>query len=309
MRDKKSEDQYRENIIGARHAIPKLLRLFETNDIHATWATVGFLIFEDVEELEDNRPEITPSYDDRNFSSYHYISESNALDPLLHFAPDLVNQIAQTPGQEVGSHTFSHFYSLEKGPNKEEFRAEIKAAVNTAAKSGISIRSLVFPRNQCKVEYLDVLEELGIRSFRGTEKAWMYRTADEKGQTFLMRTFRFLDTYINLSGYNTYDLAKSSTDSVVNLPSSRYLRPFKKQIATLDFLKFNRIKNAMTYAAKNGHLFHLWWHPHNFGVNLEKNMAFLKKILNHFEILHSQLGMQSLNMGEIEQLLRGDGIV
>ena len=40
----------------------------------------------------------------------------------------------------------------------------------------------------------------------------------------------------------------------------------------------------MTFAAKTGSNYHLWWHPHNFGKDLEANLKFLEKILQHYII-------------------------
>ena len=40
-------DEYRENVLGGRKAIPQMLQLFEKYNIHATWAAVGFLFAED----------------------------------------------------------------------------------------------------------------------------------------------------------------------------------------------------------------------------------------------------------------------
>ena len=49
-------------------------------------------------------------------------------------------------------------------------------------------------------------------------------------------------------------------------------------------------------------MFHLWWHPHNFGVDLTENMRFLRQILEHVRLLQQQFGMQSLNMREVARL-------
>ena len=44
VRDKRPVDgPYRENLLGAREAIPQMLDLFEEFGVAATWATVGFL--------------------------------------------------------------------------------------------------------------------------------------------------------------------------------------------------------------------------------------------------------------------------
>jgi hypothetical protein len=52
----------------------------------------------------------------------------------------------------------------------------------------------------------------------------------------------------------------------------------------------------MEYAAKKNKIYHLWWHPHNFGANMEKNLQQLQLILQHYEKLNKIYGMQSYNM-------------
>ena len=54
----------------------------------------------------------------------------------------------------------------------------------------------------------------------------------------------------------------------------------------------------MTYAAQSEQTFHLWWHPHNFGRDLEANMSFLKRLLEHYRSLNEHYGMQSRTMAE-----------
>jgi len=60
-----------------------------------------------------------------------------------------------------------------------------------------------------------------------------------------------------------------------------------------------RITRAMRRAAETGGTFHLWWHPHNFGVNLDANMAFLSRIIECYRGLADNLGMQSKTMCEL----------
>ena len=54
----------------------------------------------------------------------------------------------------------------------------------------------------------------------------------------------------------------------------------------------------MTNAAKKQSLFHLWWHPHNFGINQEENLYLLADILTHFKKLKKLYGMKSMTMNE-----------
>jgi hypothetical protein len=61
----------------------------------------------------------------------------------------------------------------------------------------------------------------------------------------------------------------------------------------------------MDTAAKSGRTFHLWWHPHNFGVHLEENMAVLTSIAEHYIKLNRETDWPSLTMAEVaENVLR-----
>ncbi len=59
----------------------------------------------------------------------------------------------------------------------------------------------------------------------------------------------------------------------------------------------------MAYAAKNGLTYHLWWHPHNFGINVEENFSFLEKILIHYRKLNKEYNFQSVNMNQLAEEL------
>ena len=57
----------------------------------------------------------------------------------------------------------------------------------------------------------------------------------------------------------------------------------------------------MTAAGRKKALYHLWWHPHNFGKNIEENFAALRQVVEHYKTLQRDYGMRSLNMKEIYQ--------
>jgi peptidoglycan/xylan/chitin deacetylase (PgdA/CDA1 family) len=292
---------YQQNLLGVRQAAPAMLKAFSSAGVHATWATVGLLFCQDRVDALNQAPDLKPAYRRTELSPYHYLSEHALLDPIYHFAPDLVAAIADTAGQELASHTFSHYYCLEAGQTAEAFRADLQAAQAVASRMGHHLRSLVFPRNQWNAQYLSVLAEQGFRCFRGNESAWMYQAgATETAQHHpLRRALRLLDSYLNLSGHHTYALTDCQDGAVCNFPASRFLRPYSPRLAALDGLRLQRITRAMTYAARHQQIFHLWWHPHNFGRYLTENMAMLEKIISHFHVLEQQYGMRSLNMGEL----------
>lgn len=299
VRDKRSIEQYRENLDGVHNAVEQILALFTRYGIHATWATLGFLYFENKQELDQHLPEILPEYDNEALSPYRYMHQAGDIDNQYHFAPDLIQKIKETEGQEIGTHSFSHFYCLEKGQGAEAFKADIQAAIEVAEARKTEIRSMVFPRNQWNLVYLPILDELGIKCFRGTEKGWLYKALDQQNESQLRRALRLLDAYVNLSGHHTFALQECMHQKPYNVPASRFLRPYSQKLASLDGLRLRRIKKAMSHAAETDRMFHLWWHPHNFGAKTNENLCFLEKLLSHFDTLRKQHHFQSLSMGEI----------
>lgn len=299
LRDKWSIERCKDNLRGVRNAVHKILHAFEESHIHATWAAVGFLFFYDRNDLMSNIPKLLPKYQKEELSPYKYIKEAHELEAEYHFAPDLIELIRQHSGQEIGTHTFSHYYCREEGQSQPQFEEDLFRAIKIAKTKGVSIKSLVFPRNQWRAEYLPTLVKLGIRCFRGNEANWMYVASDGKGQNQFKRAFRLIDAYLNLSGHHTYDLANCIQKNPFNFPSSRFLRSYSSILAIFDRLRLRRITRAMDEAAIHKRIFHLWWHPENFGINTDENIGFLKKIMLHYDFLKKNHGMVSLNMGEL----------
>jgi peptidoglycan/xylan/chitin deacetylase (PgdA/CDA1 family) len=299
VRDKRSLASYQENLAGVWQAIPRTLALFSEMDIHVTWATVGLLFCKDRREARHYAPGELPTYVTPGLSPYDYLASDEALDPRYHFCPELIDQIAACPNQEIATHTFSHFYCQEAGQTLDAFAADLDAALAVARDRRLRMRSIVFPRNQWNSAYLPALKRRGIQCFRGNEPNWFYRAVESSGQGLLRRAGRFIDTYANLCGHQTYVPAAQGADEPYNFPASRFLRPYSKRLALLEPLRLRRIRQALRHAAKHGQVFHLWWHPHNFGVDTDRNMIFLQKVLREFSELRSRYGMQSLTMAEL----------
>jgi hypothetical protein len=246
-------------------------------------------------------PTALPDYHNQALSPYRYLDETTMPDQLCHFAPELIDRILQVEGQEIATHTFSHYYCLEDGQNETTFREDLIAAKRIAARKQIALQSLVFPRNQWNLDYLRLLNEMDIRCYRGNESSWLFHASKDNQQSVVRKVLRLLDSYINLTGYHTYPLNKCVTEKPFNFPSSRFLRPYSRGRAILEGMRFRRISRAMDDAALKKRIYHIWWHPHNFGTNLDENIAFLDRIARYFVTLRNNYGMQSLNMGELAE--------
>jgi peptidoglycan/xylan/chitin deacetylase (PgdA/CDA1 family) len=299
---------YEGQLLGVQEVIPELLALFKKYQINATFATVGFLFFDSKEELLKNLPPKKPQYLNTRLSPYrgHFdsVGKDETVDPF-HFGKHLIQKIINSE-QEIGSHTFSHYYCLEKGQTKEDFKEDLAAAKKIAEENGVELKSFVFPRNQYNKAYLETCKEMGFTSFRGNERSWLFSSENFGTQVILRRPFRLLDSYLNLSGHNCYPLAEIKNTFPVNIPSSRYLRPASKKFNRLEKLRLRRIKESMSFAAKQGMMYHLWWHPHNFGTNISSNISFLEKILMHYQKLNRELNFESVSMGQLSKELRDE---
>jgi len=308
VRDVLELDDYRDNLLGVRTVIPGLLHLFDKYGIHATFATVGLLFFNDKDEMLAGLPQRKPKYTDPRISPYegHFDKVGkDETEDVFHYAPSLIRMIQQT-GQEIGCQTFSHYYCLESGQTIEDFREDLRAAKRIAEKRGITLKSFVFPRNQYNEAYLNVCREEGISSFRGNETSWLYKAKDVESETLLRRAMRLLDAHMNLSGHHCHELTVPETPGLYNIPASRFLRPYSKRWSFLERFRLSRITNSMTYAAKHGLTYHLWWHPHNFGINIKENLAFLEKVLLHYQKLSKKYGFQSMSMQQLADQLKNE---
>lgn len=301
VRDIYSVEQYGKNILGGRQAIPQILSLFKENGIAATWATVGFVTFSNKRELLGYLPDVLPEYVDQNLDPYRHIHSIgiNENEDPYHYGYSLVREIEQTPGMELASHSFSHFYCLEPRHNQDAYKSDLLSSVAALQRIGSTPRSMVFCRNQYDEKHLDDLAQCGFSAYRGNETSDLYAPRAGVDTSISQRIGRLVDSRINLTGANNHVISRDQS-GLVNVPASRFLRPAGH---FFEGLRLRRITEAMTYAAQSGSVFHLWWHPHNFGGDVQRNVEFLKSVVNHFRSLQDKYGMLSLTMSDVANSL------
>lgn len=299
MRDVVSLDAYRKHLEGVHEAVPRMLDLFERYDVHATWATVGLLFARDQEEARHYAPALRPTYDVRERSPYEALDRPGLdQDTRCYFASDLVDRIVQAPHQELGTHTFSHYYCTEPGQSAAQFEADLDAAIAIAKARGIELRSLVFPRNQANLDYLDVLRNKEIEAYRGVPRLWALHGGGSKLDTTARRGVRLADNYLPLVGERSH-VRKALRGEPLDVAGSRFLRPHTPRWSRLEARREQRMRDEMTTAAQRRRIYHLWWHPHNFGAEPEENLALLGRLLEHARHLRFGYGFESRTMGEL----------
>jgi peptidoglycan/xylan/chitin deacetylase (PgdA/CDA1 family) len=301
----KPPSPYNENVLGARVVVPQLLKLFEDFQISATWATVGMLFASNYAQAKHFYPDRLPSYRNPHLSPYSREHQQCEPEERFYYARDLVWKIAACPGQEIGTHTFSHYYCLEPSQCIDEFEADLLAARRMADQHKLTLRSIVFPRNQVNRKYLSVLAKHGIWAYRGNEVGWMYRSGPRREQARATRRIaRLADAYVNASGDNTVGWQELiEPDGLCNVRASRYLRPFAPSLRVFERERLRRVIGGIEAAAQSGRLFHLWLHPEDMGRNIAENLDCLRVVLETFRKCRTKYGMRSMCMREVAEAI------
>lgn len=296
--DKVNYNEKWEYFKATRLVIPKILNLFDKYSIHCTWAVVGMLFNENWEEWESNIPSEIPNYHNPLLSAYDYGNSIKSKETeVLCFAPQLIRQIQNTRGQEIGTHTYSHYYCLESGQTLLTFKADLQKSIELADKNAILTHSLVFPRNQYNIDYLEICDELGIKNVRSNPENWYWDNTQESG--LLEKIFRTGDAYAGPKdkSYLRKEIQYVS-ENIKAQKASRLLRPFTNN-KIQEKLKLSRIKAEITKAAKRNEIYHLWWHPHNFGCHPDESLQALEEIVKHVNNCGKLYGFNSYTMDEL----------
>jgi peptidoglycan/xylan/chitin deacetylase (PgdA/CDA1 family) len=294
----KSIKHYGANIAAEWHAVPAMIALFKQYGVHATWATVGMLMCKDYKQWCALRPSVLPTYERKRYLSYSVAALAQDR-PKLFFARPLVEQILAADGQELASHTYSHFFCGEAGTTFEQFVADLKCAKSIFDECGVKPTSFVFPGNQARDEYLSMISAAEFTAYRGNQDHWLYRNGHLVPCGSIGRVVRVADAYLPLTGNHVSPFPNEmSARKLINTPASRFLRPSSGN-AVFDRIHLRRVKEGMLEAARANGIFHLWWHPHNFGKDMEQNLALLESLLQYFSVLQDKHGMQSLTMADI----------
>lgn len=299
MRDHADKSSvYGSSVLAGHDNMKNLLYLFEKYDIHATWAFVGMCLLENKDEIIKHSAERRPSYQNRRLNNYSYIEkdyEEEGTDNY-YYSGDMAGFVAQFPNQEIATHTFSHYYCLEKGQKKEEFEEDLKCSLLTMEeKLNEYPVSIIFPRNQVNSDYLSILENYGICRYRGKQK---YRSTNKN---VFGKVNRALFRYFTIPAFScTYKIEKQIRDrKLLNIPSTSFFEIYNGKNERMAKRYITVFKNVMTLAARTGRTVHLCFHPHNLGQYTSINMERLEELLGHYSYLNKKYGFKSCSMREI----------
>jgi peptidoglycan/xylan/chitin deacetylase (PgdA/CDA1 family) len=297
------DDVRKKELENTLQLIPKMLDLFEENEIAATWAVVGMMLNKNREQWIANIPQSIPNYTTKKLSPYQYFKNIDFDENLnqYFFSPELIQSILKTKKQEFASHTYSHFYSLENGQTIDHFKADLEKVREISS----DVKSLVLPRNQFNKNYYSVCKNFNFLTIRTNPSNWYWNAGENN---ILKRIFRLIDTFNLFSNDKCVDLEffVNQNQHPYFLPSSRFFRSWIPQNRIINYFKLLRIKKEMTYAAMHKKYYHIWWHPENFGNHPKECLQELKAIVLHYLKLQRKYGFKSVTMNEFGEFIKAN---
>ncbi|WP_132059363.1 polysaccharide deacetylase family protein [Halorussus amylolyticus] len=280
-----------ERVSSARESWLRLLELFDEFDVPATWAVVGHLMLDDCDGDHRDHP-TEDGWFDRDPGTWERRDEE-------WYGSKLVDAIEGADADhEVGSHTFSH---VEFGHTTREIAAaEMREAVEIAEDRGLTVDSVVFPRNY--VGHRDVLAAYGVKSYRGVQPRRWY----DRG---------LLGSAAKLLGWPTGlvspTLVTPEVDEygLVNIPASLYLFCFEGRARSLvegvtGDPVVTMAKRGIDRAASEEGVFHMWLHPNN--LTDDRDFDRMRAILSHLAEVRDRTPLKVQTMGEIAADLKDD---
>jgi peptidoglycan/xylan/chitin deacetylase (PgdA/CDA1 family) len=298
-------DKRKQELENTIEVIPKFLKLFETYNVAATWATVGMLFNKNSDQWKCNIPKTIPNYTNSKYSPYLYFNSLKEDDKIENYfyALDIINMIVQASSQEMASHTYSHFYCFEKGQTVNNFADDLMKAKSVMEYHKCNFDSLVFPRNQYNEEYYKTCTIFGLQTIRTNPIKWYWNTKNK--DTKLKKIFRLVDIFNFLDYSNCIDTSAFLRQKTkpYKLPSSRFFRSWIPN-RLVNYLKLKRILLEMSYAAKHKKYYHLWWHPENFGTYPDQCLQELEVILKHYSFLNCKYNFKSESMSSFSKIIQ-----
>jgi peptidoglycan/xylan/chitin deacetylase (PgdA/CDA1 family) len=301
----------------ARYGWRRLVDLFETYDVPATWAVVGRL-FTETDEMED-RPteswfteEAATAFDDVDRT----VDDRRILSRSLSGVSLIKALLESNPEHDIGCHSYSHprFSNI----TREQADAELTAAALAMAEWGIEPRSFVYPFNAVAhrgalvdngyICYRETLDP-GVGQERPTPDRPPYHPFEVVPESVKWWAGWALD---RLS--EAYDSVISDTppplveptvqdNGLIAVPASlpqlyRMPLPVRQVVRSRRGCPVERIvKRGIDTAIEEDGIFHFWFHPGDFDV--EADFQSLASILEYTADRRAAGDLQTRTMAEI----------
>jgi peptidoglycan/xylan/chitin deacetylase (PgdA/CDA1 family) len=280
-----------DRVAESRESWLRLLDLLDEYEFPATWAVVGHLLYDSCDGDHDDHP--TPDgWFDRDPGTWERRDGE-------WYGSKLVEAIEDADADhEIASHTFSHVEMAHT--TREIASAEMRKAVEVAEQRGLSVDSVVFPRNY--VGHRDVLAAYGVTCYRGQKP----RASHYDGR--LGSAVKFLGWPTNAVS-PTLVTPEEDEYGLINVPASLYLFGYEGRWRTLAERLFgdpvvSMAERGIDRAATEDGVFHMWLHPNN--LTEERDFERLETVLEHAAQVRDETGLSIETMAEVAADLKDD---
>ncbi len=274
----KTSPKFKNNVLMGRKVIPSIVEIFKKYDVQSTWACVGALALDNKRNLMAKFEDIGPKYKDlKSFRDYSDLVGNTEKDDPLHFGKQVIEDHLLSDKIEIASHSFTHLRYLDQEKGHNAFDKDTIISKEVLEKLlNEQIKTYIFPKNQYAVETLKLLKDRYFLSYRPSpffsDHKSTTRTKEESLSFKIQRVFKETIPNSNQGEYVLQPDQKFVT---------RFLRPFKSKILSNYQLKI--IMREIHFCALNKLDYHLWWHPHNFGINPKLSISQLEMIMKYFD--------------------------
>jgi peptidoglycan/xylan/chitin deacetylase (PgdA/CDA1 family) len=256
--------------------VDRLLALFETYQVPATWCVLGHLFLGSCRrENGVAHPRIVrPQHRWVRGEWFQHDPCSDEARAPLFYGRSLVEKVlACRVPHEIGAHSFSHVIYSDPGCSREAAASDLAACVEAARELGLTLRSFVFPRNG--VGHLDLLPQLSFSAYRGMAARWYERSEPPSALHRLARLWSVVT-----AAAPPLATIEESLPELTNVPASMiYLPRHGIRCAIPVSRRVQRARKGLLAAARTGGVFHLWLHPTNLADGVEAMFEGFEAIL------------------------------
>lgn len=271
-----------------------LLSTLGRTGLHATWATVGHLFLGGAQRVDGVlHPHLVPPH--HPWHPRPWFADVPAGTEAQHpeyYGRSLVTRVRDA-GHEVGSHSFSHPVFSDPGCARQTADTDLAACVAAAADLGITLRSLVFPRNLAG--HLDVVAAHGFTCWRGIEPVWH----QQRGVPRPVARLGHLADVARAAEPPTV-MPQRSEHGLWSVPASASFLPVHGVRGRIPIeRRVSRCLRGLEAAARDRRIFHLYLHPINLATSHEAMLAGMDRVLAHAARLRDAGKLDVLTMGQV----------
>jgi len=293
--DKLGKSYLLSNVARANTAAREILDINNRDNFPTTWAVVGVALDKSI--TTDKKILLVDSDFTKDASAFEFLSGISEVDleSLLNIPDGFIKDLDSSPHQELASHTFSHFYSLDVDDSLVERDFERMNEVYDFLGVNRPV-SLVLPKNLATRKVIDKAVSFGIKVVRKNPNTWLY--APRKHGSFerrIIRVLRYLDSFFPVGEFFS---RKESDDAVCVTEGNFFFRPSFAS-AVLDRLHFFRFKLFVYGCMFTGRDVHIWSHPHNFGGDVGRSIGNYKRMVDFVKNMESSGRLDLKTMGEL----------